>query len=211
MALFGPERVLHAGLLALLLGSGGQAAAAVYCCDDASGRRLCGDVLPAACYDRSYKEMGAAGVRREVPAPLSREEIARRKAEEERRKAEEARAAKQRRVDQALLDTYPTVEDIDRRRDREIAEIERSIEVDKAREADLRARHEKLQSEVEFYKGKALPRDLANNLKSVESEVAGYMQLLEKKQRDIVAVRERYAADRARFLELNARRPAQEP
>ena len=90
-------------------------AATIYCCNDATGRPVCGDVLPAACYGRAYTEKGPQGtVKREVSAPLTAAEIAQRKAEAERRKDEEATQVKQRRVDQALLETYTSVEEIGR-------------------------------------------------------------------------------------------------
>lgn len=189
---------------ALLLASPG-AWARIYCCEDASGQRVCGDVLPAACYDRKYREIGAQGnVRKEVAPPPSREEIERRKAEAARSKADEERLAKQRRVDQALLDTYASVEELDRRRDREIGELERSLEAERARSEELEKRRQRLEEERSYYSGKALPRELANALKSFESESAIHAKVLEQKQRDIQAVRERYATDRARYIELKA-------
>lgn len=186
----------------VLLASPG-AWARIYCCEDANGQRVCGDVLPAACYDRKYREIGSQGnVRKEVAPPPTRQEIERRKAEEARRKVEEERLAKQRRVDQALLDTYVSVEELDRRRDREIGEIERSLEVERARSEELEKRRQRLDEERDYYKGKPLPRELSNALKSFESETAIHAKVLEQKQRDIQALRERYAADRARYIEL---------
>lgn len=193
---------------AVLLASTGVSAR-IYCCDDASGQRVCGDVLPAACYDRKYRELGSHGnVRKEVAPPLSREEIERRKAEEVRRKAEEERLAQQRRVDQALLDTYASVEDIDERRDREIAEIERSVAVELGRAQELEKRRKRIDDEREFYRDKPLPRELANAVKTLESEIASHERLLGQKTRDIQMLRERYAVERARYLELMTKPPA---
>ncbi|MBK7025170.1 MAG: hypothetical protein IPH41_17360 [Sulfuritalea sp.] len=31
------------------------------CCHDEAGRQVCGDVLPAACYGRAYRELGDTG------------------------------------------------------------------------------------------------------------------------------------------------------
>lgn len=188
----------------LLLASPGVSAK-IYCCEDASGQRVCGDVLPAACYDRKYRELGSQGnVRKEVVPPPSRDEVERRKAEAARSKAEEERLVKQRRIDQALLDTYSSVEELDRRRDREIGELERSLEAERARAQELEKRRQRLDEERSYYKGKGLPRELANAVKSFESEIAIHAKVLEQKERDIQAVRERYAADRARYIELKA-------
>ena len=47
-----------------------------YCCD-VGGQPVCGDILPAACYGRAYREMSPSGlVRRTVAAPLTPQEIA---------------------------------------------------------------------------------------------------------------------------------------
>ena len=179
-------------------------AATIYCCDDANGRPVCGDVLPAACYGRAYREMGPQGtIKRQVAAPLSAEEIARRKAEEQRKKDDEVRQLKQRRLDQALLDTYSGVEDIDRRRDREIAEIERSIEDARKREAELRGRRQRFEKDAEFYKGRELPRELAANLRTVDGELATQAKLIADKVREFEAARLRFSTDRARFMELS--------
>lgn len=178
-------------------------AATVYCCDDANGRPLCGDVLPAACYGRAYREMGPQGtIKRQVAAPLSADEIARRKADEQRRKDDEARQVKQRRLDQALLETYSSVEDIDRRRDREIAEIERSVAEARAREAELRAKRKRLEQDAEFYKGRPVPRELTTNIRAIDSELATFGALFDSKAQELEAARTRFAADRARYTEL---------
>jgi len=178
-------------------------AATVYCCDDANGRPLCGDVLPAACYGRAYREMGPQGtIKRQVAAPLSADEIARRKADEQRRKDDEARQMKQRRLDQALLETYSSVEDIDRRRDREIAEIERSVTEARAREAELRAKRKRLEQDAEFYKGRPVPRELTTNIRAIDSELATFGTMFDSKAHELEAARARFAADRARYTEL---------
>ena len=76
------ERVLAGFTCALALAvspgtiAAQPSAAAIYCCD-VGGQPVCGDILPAACYGRAYREVSPSGiVRRVVPAPLSAEEIA---------------------------------------------------------------------------------------------------------------------------------------
>ncbi|SIP89521.1 hypothetical protein SAMN05421829_101222 [Aromatoleum tolulyticum] len=194
-------------LAALLLGLtlANTAGAKVYCCEDADGRRQCGDVLPQACYGRAYREMGPQGsIKREVSAPLSADEIARRRAVEQQKKDDELRQAKQRRLDQALLDTYASVEDLDRRRDREIGDIERSIEEVRKRDKELRTKRQRFEKEAEFHKGRDLPRDLAANLRSIDSELVTQSRLMEEKTRELEATRARFETDRARYVELSS-------
>lgn len=194
-------------LVALLLGLtlANTAGAKVYCCEDANGRRQCGDVLPQACYGRAYREMGPQGtIKREVSAPLTADEIARRNAAEQQKKDDETRQAKQRRLDQALLETYASVEDLDRRRDKDVADIERSIEEARKRDKELRTKRQRFEKEAEFHKGRDLPRDLAANLRSIDSELASQGKLIEDKTRELEATRARFEADRARYVELSS-------
>ena len=138
------ERVLagFSWVFALAVSSGTLAAqpagaASIYCCD-VGGQPVCGDILPAACYGRAYREMSPSGiVRRSVPAPLTADEIAQRAAAEHKRRAEEAERMRQLRLDQALLETYRSVQDLDSRRDRELRDLDRSIRELRARESEL--------------------------------------------------------------------------
>ncbi len=190
-------------LLALPAGAQAQGGGTIYCCDDGNGRPACGDVLPAACYGRAYREISPQGtVRRHVAAPLTREEVARRDAEAQRRRVEAERLLKQRRVDEALLETYKSLEDIDVRQERALAEVERSIEAPLAREAELREERARIDTEIAAYAGRALPRELATRVRLVDGELASHRTVIEAKRREMDAIRERFAKDRRRYAEL---------
>ena len=61
----------------------------LYCCQDSSGKQVCGDILPQVCYGRAYREIGADGrTVREVDAPLTAEQRAQKVAEDAKRKEE---------------------------------------------------------------------------------------------------------------------------
>lgn len=177
----------------------------IYCCDDTRGRPVCGDILPAACYGQAYREISPQGtVRRHIAAPLTAEELAQRDAEEQRRREDEARAFVQRRFDEALLETYTGLTDIDVREERALAEVERSVADIRVRETELaeqRMRHEK---EAEFYEGRELPRDIVTGLRMIDAELAAYRSVIETKEVEKEAIRARYAADRRRYAELIA-------
>ena len=65
-----PEYLLAALLLSVASrprpchGCGGN----IYCCEDANGRSVCGDVLPVQCYGRAYREISPQGIVRRVVA-----------------------------------------------------------------------------------------------------------------------------------------------
>ena len=110
---------------ATLLAEDVFAQAVVYCCDDASGKKLCGDYLPAACRGRAYEERDSKGfVSKLVEAPLTEEQQAKREAERLRKIEADKQAAEDRRRAMALLSAYSSDKDIDKARDREIADIQ---------------------------------------------------------------------------------------
>lgn len=177
----------------------------IYCCDDAQGRPVCGDILPSACYGQAYRVISPQGtVRRHVAAPLTPEEIARRDAEEKARKEEEARLLAQRRLDEALLETYKSLEDIDDREERALADVERSVEDIRAREVELIEQRGRYRQEAEFYEGREPPRELTTALRLIETELMAYRSVIDAKELEKSAIRARYAADRRRYAELIA-------
>lgn len=195
--------LMVAAVLALPLLAGAQGAGrTIYCCE-VGGQPVCGDILPPACFGRAYREISPQGtVRRHVPAPLTAEEIARRdEALRLRREAEEL-ALKQRRLDQALLDTYPSAAEIEVRRDRAVTELDRTIADLRVRENSLVEMKAKLAREAEGFKGRQLPTDLAENMHNVDGELAAQRSVIVAKIREREAIRLRFDEDRRRYLEL---------
>ena len=175
----------------------------IYCCDDEAGRPICGDVLPRQCFGKAYREMSPSGaIRRQVSAPLTAEERARRAAEKRAQEEAEALARIQRRQDEALIETYPTLESITDREQRAIADVERSILVVAERESELLEQRARLLAEAEFYQGRELPRELESNLRLTETELSAYQSVIASKELEIQAIRERYESDRQRYLKL---------
>lgn len=177
----------------------------IFCCEDASGRPVCGDILPTQCYGRAYREMTPQGVtRREVSAPLTKEELARRQAEARARAEAEALERIQRRQDEALFETYPTLAAIDDREARALEEVDRSVAAVLAREQELLEQRKRFDEETEFYRGRDLPRDLKSALQVIDSELASHKLFIKQKDAERAAIRERFNADRLRYIELLA-------
>ncbi len=181
----------------------------LYCCQDSSGKQVCGDILPQACYGRAYRELGADGrTVREVDAPLTAEQRAQKAAEETKRKEEEARQKEQQRKDQALTDTYANVDDIESMRKRSLDEINRSIKNAEARIAEIRALRKKFENEAEFYKKKKLPAEVEKGLSDADFEIKGQETIIESRKKEIDTVQAKYDDDRKRFIDLMRRRGA---
>lgn len=192
------------GLALTLAGTDARAQSqrTIYCCD-VGGRPVCGDILPAACYGRAYREMSPSGVvRRTVAAPLTPEEIAQRRALERQRRAEEAARLQQLRMDQALVETYRNLADLDNRRDRELRELDQSIRALRERESELIARQRALIEEATHTEQSELAASLESDIRVLDSEIAAQSSVIAAKLRERSAVVERFEEHRSRFIVL---------
>ena len=179
----------------------------LYCCQDSSGKQVCGDILPQVCYGRAYREIGADGrTVREVDAPLTAEQRAQKVAEDAKRKEEEARQKEQQRKDQALMDTYANVEDIESLRKRSIEEIHKSIKNAETRIVEIRALRKKFENEAEFYKKKTLPPDVRKGLADTDSDIGVQEAFIADKKKELATVRARYDENKRRFIDLMTQR-----
>lgn len=176
----------------------------IYCCD-VGGQPVCGDILPAACYGRAYREMSPSGlIRRTVAAPLTPEEIAARAAVERERRAAEADRARKLRLDQALLETYRSLHDLDSRRDRELRDLDRSIQALRARESELIERQHTLIGEATHTDKSEVAASLESDIGLLDSEIAAQSSIIAAKLRERSAVVERFEEHRRRYVELTA-------
>jgi hypothetical protein len=199
-------------LMATLLAAAGPAAAAsnIFCCQDERGRKVCGDLVPAACFGRAYEEIGANGaVVRRIEAPLTAAQRAQKETEERKRKEAEAEAKEQSRLDAALLQTYGSEADIDTARQRAEAEARAAIKTAEAKIDDAGKRRKKLDDEAEFYKKKPLPAELAKSLKENDMEVIAQKALIEARTKDLEAIHIRFEEEKLRYRAL--RQPKRAP
>lgn len=203
------REVPRCGLLLLAVAAGisaSLAAPAVFCCHDEAGRQVCGDVLPAACYGRAYRELGDSGrTARTVEAPLTAEQRAQRTAEEQRRKEQERLLNEQRRKDQALLNTYGSEKDIEMMRGRAERDLAAAIKASEDRIVEIRQQRKKFEDEAEFYKNRSLPVDVVKGLRDADHEIRAQESVIESKKKDREAIRLKYDEDLRRFVELSKR------
>lgn len=198
---FRPRNTLVA--LALLTAFAAQGSN-LYCCPDpVTGRRVCSDNLPEQCRGKPYRIIdGAGNVIKEVEGALTPEQKAQRAAEAKRQKELEAAAKEQRRKDQALLETYGSLQEIDNARAYAEAEVQEAIRQTEARIAAARKERKRWEEEAEFYKKKTLPPEVDKGLRNGDYEIKAQTELLEAKKRDMELVRQKYAEDRRRFIDI---------
>lgn len=184
-----------------------------YCCQDAAnGRRVCGDTVPEQCRGRAYRVLDSAGnVVREVGPPLTPEQKAELALENKRKKQLEDAAREQRRRDQALLDTYASLEDIDLAQRKAEADVNFAIKDARSKLTVAEGKRRKFADEAEFYKKRTMPAELQKDLRAVEHEVKLLQDLIDLKTKDFETIKAKYDGDRRRYMELTGRRPVSLP
>ena len=203
-----PKAKLLALLLATLTGTSALAAGNFFCCNDASGKQVCGDILPQACYGRAYRELGSNGQTiRTVDAPLTAEQRSQREAEEEKRKREEEKRKEQQRKDQALLNTYGNEQDIELMRKRAEGDVLKAIANAEKKIVEIRQQRKKFENEAEFYKKKTLPHEVQKGLADADSDINSQEVFIAEKKKELEGIRAKYDEDKRRFVELISQRP----
>lgn len=201
--------LLFASATALAMSAAAQTR--IYCCNDAKGRKVCGDFLPAECHGRAYEERDNRGfVSKTVEAPLSAEQQARRDAEALKKQEEVKQAAEERRRTLALLATYSSDKDILAARDRALAELQKNIKQAQQRLDEADKKKKKLDSDKEFYRGKPLPDQVKADIRDNEKEIAAQKAAVAAKTKEAEEVRARFDEERKRYLELTGKKPTED-
>jgi myosin heavy subunit len=164
---------------------------------------VCGDTLPQACYGRAYRRVASDGtVIQRIAAPMTAEERAEAARVQRLKELEEARRRSQRLQDRALLDTYRDMNDIDERERRAVNDIQRDLDKADRRMAELKVEAGKLQEESKLHPPGQLPVDLQQAINDNLSEQSAQLTVIEAKQKNIEAVKARFARDRERYKVL---------
>lgn len=178
----------------------------LYCCE-VKGKRSCGDSLPPQCMGHPYAVRGPGGkLIKNVEAPLTPEQVKAKEALEKRQKEEEAARKEQARLDAALLATYSSEAEIDKRRER--VEAEFSVDI-KAAEAKIAAAEKKKRDAIgdpELYKKRGMPEELKRKVQDFDFEIRTQTDLINSKKKDLDVARAKFAEDRQRYLDLKTRR-----
>jgi len=178
-------------------------AAKSYCCSDERGRQVCGDSLPKECYGRTYREVSERGTTlRQVDAPLTAEQEAKRDAELAAKKKAERAAIEEKRKNQALLNTYASEKDVDLARARAMADVENRTKEVQSKYNEAVKRKQKLEGEREFYQKKPMPPELTEQIRASEAEIKAQQSAIEAKKREMEQVGMRFDEEKKRYLEL---------
>jgi hypothetical protein len=190
-----------------LLAQSAAGQARIFCCQDDKGTKVCGDFLPPVCQGRAYEERDGKGfIAKQVEAPLTPEQLAKREAENAKKAEEAKKAAEERRRNLALLATYSSEKDIISARDRALAEVEKNQKQSQARLDEANKKKKKIDADREFYKGKPLPEDVKAQVRDNEKEIAAQSAAVAAKVKEAAEVRARFEEERKRYLELTGKK-----
>lgn len=198
-----------AAAMAVLLGWGGSvvhdtAAQKIVCWKDKSGKTIgCGDKVPPEYQDNAAAELSKRGVQKK--SIESAEDEAKRKAKEkenEKLKVElDKKTAEQKRQDSALVNTYTDEKEIDLRRNRDLATTDSQITQLKVMLKSVTDRHTEVKGRVD--KAGKSPSDFQKEeLARAEADKRKAEQNIADKEKEKEDITKRYAAQKARYIEL---------
>jgi len=184
---------------------------AAYRCTDDTGRTHMSDSMPPECIGRDVEVLNERGrVLRVIEGEATRAARLEREAREE---AEQLAREEQAELDRVLLDTYQSVDEIERLRDQRLNLLASQITVAEQNIQTLRERQERLETQVQRFRpysdapdARPLPDHLAEEMVNTVESLRIYREQIAEKEAEQEAMRERFARDAARFRELKANR-----
>ena len=192
---------LVAAGLAIAGSAWGQAR--IYTCKDANGKTITSDRPLPECVGREGRVLSPQGATvKKIEAPPTPEQIAAREAEERKKKEEDERQREQMRKDKALLNTYSGLDDIESKRQRALAQVEREARESERRISLLERQASENRAEAEFYKKKTLPPDLKRRVDENEAALRAEKLLFASKKAEVSQVNVKFDEDRKRYVEL---------
>ena len=172
-------------------------------CTDQNGKVYYGTTTPKECLGKPTTELSGQGnVKKQNEGILTPEQIAEREAARKKKIDDEKLAQEEKRKSQALLNTYSSEKDIEDARARTLKENEQAIKESEKRIADGNKRKKALDNEKEFYKNRALPQKLQEDITRNEIELRDQQGLLEAKKKQDVTINAKYDDDKRRYLQL---------
>lgn len=180
---------------------------AVYRCKDAVGQTHYGDSKPPACDGYDTEVLNDNGmVLRVIEGSQTR-------AAREQREVVEGRARKERdarlQQDRMLIETYLTVEDIERLRDQRLDSLDSQYRVTEQSITNLRERQGRLETQIARFKpyndkanAPPLPDHLAEEMVNTVNGMRVYEERLEETRAEQAEIKASFGADIKRFKEL---------
>ncbi len=180
---------------------------AYYRCKDANGQPLYGDRMPIGCQGMDTEVLNAHGmVLRVIEGDQTRaSRMSREAAESKERQAKEQRLQR----DRMLIETYTSVDDIERLRDQRLELLTAQHRAIEQTIANMRERQTRLESQVARFKpysnnpkAPPLPDHLAEEMVNTVNSMRVHQESLQKNRAEQADVKASFSADVKRFKEL---------
>ena len=196
-------RVEGAAAIALALAVSG-APAAMYKWVDEHGRVQYSDKPPADRGKSAVQMTNRGIVVKKIEPGMTAEQQKAREEEAARNKEEERKAAEQRRLDNALLQSFTSVQEIDMKRDREVQALDTMIANLRGQERSTTERIAEDRRRLEQYakRGKPPPDAVEEDLRRNEAQVKLIRDEIERHHQEILATRTKYAELKKRYEQL---------
>lgn len=184
---------------------------AFFRCKDRSGQTQYGDSMPPACVGQDTEVLNDRGMQvRLIEGEATKQKRLQREAEEGKvRKEKDQRALR----DRTLIDTFLTVEDIERLRDSRLEQLTAQYHLTEQNIANLRERQSRLQGQVARFKpysdkpnAPPLPDNLAAEIVNTVNGIRVYQQSLSSNRREQAELTAQFDSDIKRFKELKGLR-----
>jgi len=180
---------------------------AFFRCKDRNGQTHYGDSMPAECAGMDTEVLNDHGMQvRLIEGEATRlKRLEREAAEGKVRKERDARALR----DRTLIETYLTVEDIERLRDQRLEMLSAQYRLTEQNITGLRERQQRIQASIARFKpysdkpnAPPLPEHLAAEMVNLVNGLRVYEQSLDANRREQTQLQESFASDIKRFKEL---------
>lgn len=184
---------------------------AFYRCKDRNGQTFYGDSVPPECAGFDTEVLNDKGMQvRLIEGEATRlKRLEREAVEGNARKERERRELR----DRTLIETYLSVEDIERLRDTRIDQLNAQVRVTEQNIGSLRDRQTRLQTQIARFKpyndapnALPLPEHLAAEMVSTVNGLRVYEESLNANRKEQAELRESFASDIRRFKELKGLR-----
>ncbi|HKQ15474.1 MAG TPA: hypothetical protein VJT80_18705 [Steroidobacteraceae bacterium] len=184
---------------------------AFFRCKDRNGQTHYGDSMPAECAGLDTEVLNDRGMQvRLIEGEATRLKRLEREEAEAKVRKEKADSALR---DRTLIETYLTVEDIERLRNQRLDQLNAQYRVTEQNIANLRERQTRLEAQIARFKpysdnpsAPALPEHLAAELVSSVNGMRVYEESLASNRKEQAQLNEQFDADVKRFKELKGLR-----
>ena len=184
---------------------------AFFRCKDREGQTHYSDSMPDECVGQDTEVLNQHGMQlRLIEGDATKKKRLAREAEEAKvRKEQDQRALR----DRTLIETYLTVEDIERLRDQRLEQLDAQVRVTEQNITNLRDRQARLHAQVARFKpysdkpnAPPLPEPLATEMVNTVNGLRVYQESLTANRKEQQALTDQFESDIRRFKELKGLR-----